>query len=403
MPEIFDLSKIKRLVEEKRPPAILIVDTNVLMNDPDFSKWGTSIGKPIFVLPDMIVIELEYMRTKPKPEPREKAIKAITSVNNLFKQGKITDGIVIDGVGSFISIPTPKADQVNPELEQLGDIVKAFHRSDALFLLLTRECNQFIPNIPTLFVTSEYSLFNIMEANGIPSCMFKSFPISGIEEIIKKSLRKPIDWDKELADMQVTTKQNSIVVEATLTDYKSAPEFLDNCPPIIAEGYGRVYDGNKNRSFLWTLPFYPKNIISSPKSSEKTTLDPQLGYPIYLDFLGGDEPKQDIFDGIADRLLDCTSPSFEEGKPTLQNPESIMEMLIYIEYIDREGVSEGVLEKLRQEIEESEGLIHYWTDWILNSEVDEDEQTACLEGFIEAVNECWKIGQTYKFSFIPYK
>ncbi|MBI4283772.1 MAG: hypothetical protein HY663_04810 [Chloroflexi bacterium] len=400
MAEIFDLSKIKRLVEEKRYPAILIVDTNVLMNEPDFSKWGISVGRAIFVLPEMLHIELEHLKTKPEPT-KEKAIKAITSVNNLFKQGKITDGIAIEGIGSFISISTPKANQLDPELEQLGDIVKAFHRSDAKFLLLTRECNQFIPNIPTLFVTSEYNLFNIMEANGIPSHMFESFPISGIEEVIKDSLRKPIDWDKELADMQVATKQNSIVVEATLTDYKSAPNFLDKCPPIIAEGYGTVYDGNNPRSFLWTIPFYPENIISSPKSSEKTTLDPQLGYPIYLDFLWGDEPKQDIFDGIADRLLDCTGPSFEEGKPTLQNPESVMERLLYFEYITREDVSEEALEKLRQEIEEAEGLIHYWTDWILNSEVDEDEQAACLEGFIQAVKDCWKIGRTYKFSFIP--
>ena len=82
MPEIFDLSKIKRLVEEKRPPAILIVDTNVLMNEPDFSKWETSIGKPIFVLPDTIMVELEYIKTK--PEPREKAIKAIKSVNPIL-------------------------------------------------------------------------------------------------------------------------------------------------------------------------------------------------------------------------------------------------------------------------------------------------------------------------------
>ena len=398
MPEIFDLSKIKKLVEEKRPPAILIVDTNVLMNEPDFSKWGTSIGKPIFVLSDMIIIELEYI--KAKPEKREKAIKAIKSVNILFKRGKIADGIFIEDVGYFISTPTPKADQLNPELAQLDDIVKAFKRSDTKFLLLTRECDQFIPNIPALFLTGEYNLFHIMQANGIPSYMFEGFPMSGIEEIIKKSLIKPIDWDKELADMQVTTKQNSIVVEATLISYGSAPKWLGKGSLVIAEGYGVVYDGSKNRSFLWTIPFYPRNIISIPKSSEENTLDLPS---IYLDFLGEEDFDQNLFDGIADRLLDCASLNFEEDKPTLQNPESIMEMLIYFEYIFREGMSEGALEKLRQEIEESEGLIHYWTDWILHLGNGEEEQTACLEGFIQAVKDCWKIGQTYKFSFIPYK
>ena len=60
---------------------------------------------------------------------------------------------------------------------------------------------------------------------------------------------------------------------------------------------------------------------------------------------------------------------------------------------------EGGLGKLRQEIKESEGLVNYWTDWILDIE-DENERYACLEGFIEALNNCWEIGQTYTFSII---
>jgi hypothetical protein len=79
-----------------------------------------------------------------------------------------------------------------------------------------------------------------------------------------------------------------------------------------------------------------------------------------------------------------------------------MEMLLYMENILRKGGSEEALEKLRQEITESESLIHYWTDWILDIE-DEDERVACLEGFIQAVKDCWKIGQGYKFSCIPKK
>lgn len=74
-------------------------------------------------------------------------------------------------------------------------------------------------------------------------------------------------------------------------------------------------------------------------------------------------------------------------------------MLLYFEYLNRKGVSEKALEMLRQEIKESEGLIHYWTNWILDTE-DEDEQYACLEGFIESLKNCWKIGQAYTFSII---
>jgi hypothetical protein len=293
-------------------------------------------------------------------------------------------------------VPSPKQDQLDIELKQIEDILKAFGRSDAKLLILTKECAQSFESTPVILETGEVNLYNELQMNGIPCHLCTGFPIARLKEVDEKIG----DWNQALKDMQVTTKQSSIVVEATLTTYKSAPKWLGTKSLIIAEGYGTMYDGKKNRSFLWTIPFYPQNIISIPKSSEENTPDLPS---IYLDFLGEEDFDQNLFDGIADRLSDCTNPSFEEGKPTLQNPESVMEMLLYFEYINREGISEQALETLRQEIEESEGLIHYWTDWILNSESDEHEQTACLEGFIEAIKNCWKIGQTYKFSFIPPK
>ncbi len=399
MPNVFDLSKISRIVESNHPVCILVIDTNVLMDEPDPANWNVTIGPTLFVLSDGTIHELEYIRQKPesreKGDSREKAAKAITSLANLFKKGKITEGIPIKA-GWVIGVPSPNQDKLDIELKQIEDIVKVFRSSDAKLLILTKECGQSFESTSVILVTAEVNLYNESQMNGIPCHLCTGFPIESLKEVDEKIG----DWNQALKDMQVTTKQNSIVVEATLTDYKSAPQWLGAKALIIAEGYGVMYDGNKNRSFLWTVPFYPQNIISIPKSSKENT--PDLP-PIYLDFLGEDDFDQNIFDGIADRLLDCTSPSFEEDKPTLQNPESIMEMLIYFEYINREGMSDGALEKLRQEIEESEGLIHYWTDWILNSESDEHEQTACLEGFIEAVKNCWILGQTYKFSFIPPK
>ncbi len=403
MPNIFELSKISQIIESNHPVCILVIDTNVLMNEPDSANWNVTMGPTLFVLSDGTIQELEYIRQKPesrgKADSHEKAAKAIKSLTNLFSKGKVTDGIPTKA-GWVIGVPRPDKDQLDMELKQFEDIVKVFGRSDTKLLILTKECSQSFESTPVVFVTAEGNLYNEAQMNGIPCYLCTGFPIESLKEVDEK-IR---DWNQTLKDMQVTTKQKSIVVEATLTTYESAPIWLKTGSLIIAEGYGMVYDGNKNRSFLWAISFYPKNIISSPKSSEQTTFDSQfdsqLVYPLCLDFLGEDEPKQDIFDQIADTLWDCTNPSFEEGKPTLQNPESVMEMLLYFEYIYRNGASEEALERLRQEIEESEGLIHFWTDWILGLE-DEDERTACLEGFIEAIKSCWKIGRTYKFSFIP--
>ncbi len=402
MPEIFDLSKIKRLVEEKHPPAILIVDTNVLMNEPDFSKWVTSIGKPIFVLPDMIMLELEFLRRK--PEPREKAIKAIRSVNNLFRQGTIADGIVIEDVGSFISTPHPKADQLNPELEQLDDIVKAFGRFDTEFLLLTRECNQFIPNIPTLFLTGDNNLFNVMEPNEIPSYMFESFPMSGIKEVIKKSLRKPINWDHELAEVQATIRRRSVEVELTLTSKKCMPKWLQGVGEysqiLLAEGYGVIH-GHKTGDirFLWTLPFEPYNLESA--SAKSTDID--YLNKANLDFLGYEQQiSEQLSETLAKRISDCAIPFASiEGLPTVQDPISVMELLLVIDYFFKRENSKtfgDAAVKLKDEIKAAgRSLVKFWVEWILKYQ---EEDNILLDSFVDAISSCWSIGNTVKLTII---
>lgn len=233
-------------------------------------------------------------------------------------------------------------------------------------------------------------MFHLLLCERFPGTEFENW----FTEIKKEAM--DVNWEKELTVVQEKIEKNAIVVEVTLTAYKSAPKWLGDDALISAEGYGTVYEGITNRSFLWTIPFYPNNIISSPKPSEENTIDL---LPIHLDFLGDKNVDQNLFDDIANRLVACTSPTFEEGTPTLQNPESVMEMLIYFENINKNGMSDETLEKIREEIKDY-GLIHYWTHWILTLET-EDEQVGCLEVFIQAVKNCWNIGQTYKFSFIP--
>lgn len=399
MPNIFDLSKISQIVNNQHPAVILVVDTNILMDYPDPSNWNiTPAGQTLFILPDAIFHELEFIRQKGesgnKKDSYYRADKAIHIMAELFKKGIITEGIPINA-GWIISVPSPKQDVLDQELKQYQDIVNAFKRYDTKLLLLTRECSLLFQLIPVILLTGDVNLFNVAETNGMACHLCNGFPIKDL-----KIVRQPVNWDSVLGEIQAKAIENSIGVEATLTDYKSAPQWLGAKTLMVAEGYGVMCDGKKSRSFLWTIPFYSQNILSIPKPSKENNPD----FPsIYLDFLGEDDIDQNMFDGIAGRLVDCINPSFEQGKPTLQNAESIMEMLIYFEYINREGISEEALEKLRQGIQDSEGLIHYWTDWILNSKNDEDEQIACLEGFMEAIKSCWKIGQTYKFNFMPPK
>ena len=306
MPNVFDLSKVSDLVESQHPAWILVVDTNILMNDPDPTNWSVAAeGQNLFVL------------------------------------------------------------------------------------------------TPVTLVTGEWNLSNAVQMQGVPCHLCTSFPIEGLREAA--AITKPVDWGQVLEEIQIDTRQKAIVVEATLTAQRSAPSWLVLVTGakrfMIAEGRGVMRAGNSVRPFLWTIPFYPQPL--DPRLSDDNEGLTDLP-SVHLDFFGEDDSGQDLFDAIADRLVDCTSVSFWEGTPTLQGPESIMEMLLRFEYVakylDEQGISECIAQ-LRQELKESDGLTHYWTEWILDTE-DEEEKYACLEGLVVALSNCWKIGETYTFSII---
>jgi len=400
MSSVFDLSKISHLIENQRPARILVMDTNIVMNNADYDNWSVkSDGKNLFVLSDTLIQELEFIRrkegTKEKIESRDKAEIAIKSLASLFRQGNITEGITVK-YGWVIGVSSPRKAALDPELEQLEDLVRAFKRSDAKLLLLTRECHQLFESTPVTLVTGEWNLFNAVQMQGVPCHLCTGFPIEGLKEA--PAIRKAIDWDDVLREIESDTKEKAIVVDVTLTARRSAPSWLvaGSKPFMIAEGHGVVRIGAEVRPFLWTIPFYPQSL--EPRSPDDNGGLTDLP-PIHLDFFGKDDFGQELFDAIADRLLDCANLSFEEGRPTLQNPQSIMEMLLYFEYLNRKGFSDKALDSLRQEVRRSEGLVNYWTDWILDIE-DEDERYACLQGFIEALNNCWEIGQAYTFNII---
>ena len=401
MSNVFDLSKISRLVDGQHPTRVLVMDTNVVMNDPNPNGWSVEAGgQSLFVLSDTVVLELASIRqkkgSKERLESSHKADIASKSLASLFGQGSVTEGIPVKA-GWVVCVPSPKKDKLAPELDQLKDVMDVFKRSDTKLLLLTRECHQLFRSTPVTLLTGDGDLYNIVQAQGVPCHLSTSFPIEGLKEAAATTA--PVDWDKELAEIQAEIAKNSIVIEATLTNQGAAPPWLTlsigTKSFITAEGYGVMRIGNEVRPFLWTIPFYPQTL--EPRSSDGEGLTDLP--PIHLDFFGEDNFDQDLFDAIADRLLDCTNLTFEEGTPTLQSPQAITEMLIFFEYVAKNGMSAETLDSLRQEIKDSEGLIPYWTDWILNME-DEDEQYASLETLITALNNCWKIGQTYTFSII---
>jgi hypothetical protein len=423
MPDAFELTKIKKLVKEKHIPALIIADTNTVIKEPNFMNWKTSIGEPLFILADVVILELEHL--KKKPESREGALKAVESLNALVRRGEILEGIQVEGVGWFISVPTPSGDDLKTELNKLDSVVKAFGPSDTQLLLLAKELNQHISNSVTLLATGDRNLFNIVQLNGIPSYLLTRFPLTGIEDVVKrKSLKpslQPIDWDSVLEDIRKTTQDRSIKVQLTLTAKRSLPNLLvgPNEPEnpkalLIAEGYG-IMEGERlgKTVFLWNLPFkqvaWELETEAAPcqsKSEPSKQARPEFK-TAHVDFLETEQQiPLELVEALANKIAECASPvAYIEDMPTLQDPASVLETLLVFDYLIKQqdsdkGITDDVIDRLREEINESEGLINFWGDWILASQDTEDDTHIILGELLNAMKSCWAIGRTIDFNLV---
>lgn len=404
MSNIFDLAKVSKLVDSVRPRRILVFDTNVVMDSPDSDQWTVEAGgESLFILSDTVFQELQIHQRqggKEKDGSPEKAARSVDALVALCRGGRIADGIQVRD-GWVVSVPSPRKNDLQPELEQLCDIVNAFGRWDTKLLLLTRECHRLFQSTPVTMVTKERDLFVQVEGEGVPCYLWTGFPIEGLREA--SAIDKPVDWDGLLEEVNTGTRQKSVVVEATLTGARAAPEWtalLSGTKKFtIAEGRGVLRMDNEVKPFTWAVPYYQLTIesdLANNTEDNEGLVDVPL---VHLDFFGQDSFDQDLFDQIADRLMICAQLSFDEGRPTLQSPRSVMEMLLFLEQAPRSESTSSALESVRKGITESGGLAEYCAECIFDN-AEEEDQYALAETLLFAVANCWKPGQTYQFSVV---
>ena len=80
---MFDLTELKKLAEKQDPFAIVILDTNVFMNDPYVYQWKTS-NNFVFVISSTVHNELIVLNSSANQEKREKAGMALKQIKPLY-------------------------------------------------------------------------------------------------------------------------------------------------------------------------------------------------------------------------------------------------------------------------------------------------------------------------------
>lgn len=390
MSHVFDLSRLRNLINSRHPKAVVVVDTNVVIREPDFSKWVIPVGETLFILSDMIIRELEHL--KKRPDSREKAISAVNSLNGLLSQGAISEGIKVEKVGWFISPPSPPTENARAALTQFQDIVNAFKESDTLLLILAIELIQMLPDMPVIFVTGDKNLFNIVETNSVPSCLFEGFPLEKFQMAVNKSLNQKLDWDRILGEIQETTVERSLPVEITLLGKTMLPNSVQDATSsskqtrrALAEGRGVVHRRTESIPFLWSLYFtmYDLDSISEELvNSEKHTVS--------IDFLGSDAQIPDsIARDLKAKIQGCADwDAWVSGMPTVQNLSFLMQDEM-CDWRDKEQV-----DALKAESNEAGSVFGVWCKKVLSyiSEGEEIDE--------RMIASYWNIGETRKFTIL---
>jgi predicted ribonuclease YlaK len=196
MPKIFNLDNIQKLIEEAKPAAAIIIDTNIIINEPDFAIWKTSLDNPLFILPCMIKFELENMKNK--PDIQQDAMVATKNIMELCREGLMGEGIFKDEQGWFINVDLPNQQVLESELRKLETLVRAFGQADTKLIMLAKELMKTKPDVPVIFATEDEKLKEAVGFMGIQSYLHRGFPMTGLEELIGKSEceRFLLNWTK---------------------------------------------------------------------------------------------------------------------------------------------------------------------------------------------------------------
>ena len=128
---------------------------------------------------------------------------------------------------------------------QVPSIVPAASQNDTLHVLLTKECDELISQNMVLFVTSDSCLYLPGKTHVSPILYCEKFSVRQIEDwfAARKKIVSELDWEKELAIIQDNITNNSVKVEATLTEYRSSPKWFGH------------------KSLIWLLGFFIKTIM----------------------------------------------------------------------------------------------------------------------------------------------
>lgn len=420
MAGLFDFGKLKDLVAKNHLSEIIIIDTNIFINGPDFKGWKTSATNPVFLLSDRILEEIlrveQRKYNKNKIDSAKDAEIAHKWLDELLEIGDLTCGVSVENIGWFITFNCPPKEKLQPEIDQLNVLSDTHGPNDAIFVLLTKHCAEEFEGCNVIFLTGDRGLKTVGMWHRAPIYYCRQLPSEDFNSWLEQQKNKPIqqDWDKILEKIIKNTRDTSVEVSLTLTSKKLMHNWPCEVPDeegtglpdiepidvILAEGYGTISMKKGEVAFHWRLPFRPwtSDILSqdelrgepSPIDWQKTDEDGNVATICLIDesdfdFLGKEDlVPGPVLRGLLLKLANCETPWTiqTEGIPSLQSPMCLTET-----FLREKGLTEKL--KIKSNLNYDD-LLKILSDWLSTHTADE------VSGYIDLVTSSWNIGHTIR-------
>ena len=275
-----------KAVERLNPQAILLLDTNTLMDNPRLGSYEVAGAGPfLLIIPRVVSNELSVLTMHRDQDKKKKAKGARDRLIGLYRRGDPTVGIDVGNSVYVVSAIAPPAALPDDRSLEDDQIWRYLGQVDAALVRLASACVEDLVKTNTVLVTQDKNLTLVAMALGLRVCKLPN--LRSPEELGKllgdDSSGGVADIEAAFASFLETDAERRVSISMTLEEIRSRGDYL------IAQGTGRLNYSDENHPFRWMYPY--KN---AEKSQDLGSLFDMIvnteSMPIEnLDFLGENE------------------------------------------------------------------------------------------------------------------
>jgi hypothetical protein len=414
--DIFDISRIESLIQSQKIKTVLVIDSTILLDEPELTKWQTNLESPLFVMPCTLDLELEHFKNQ--PDSQAMACLASDQFARICSEGRIDEGVFREGAGWFISPPAPDRKSLEKALEELNLLARSLGKLNTQLVMLGREIIQKVPGISVVLVTRDQQVFNALQLVDIQSHLFRGFPLN--LNVEHSNPAKDRDWDQILKIIQAEAEKKLVELSLTLTKKSIPPSWLTlarNQRTLIAEGKG-ILHFTQELHFTWAALFgqwdFPDSDVrsSSPSSILKPAISDSgdgewIPGKVHLEINGNSNSMPShLYQKVVQTILKCASPmAYIEDLPTLQEPLAILKQFLIFEYAFQERRLQGDIKpqdlaEMESRLKDEDNLLNWAYFWLHERQVKTEETDISFTEFLHAVGSNWNIGNTFKMTLL---